>query len=270
MKVSVARRAAYWMLDRIDDVSGRRHSMVPPRALSFVGTGNSLQIGRNWMRHFEDFGNLTPKFHVLDVGCGVGRMAIPFAQFLSPEGRYEGFDIVSKGIDWCRAKITSKHSNFHFQVADVYNEFYNPGGRFKASEYRFPYEDQSFDFVFLTSVFTHMLPEDVNNYLNEVARVLKRNRRCLASLYVLNDQSRALMLKPESQHNFGHRMGVYSVEDPMQPEGAVAYEEPYVRKAVALSGMKLLEPIQFGTWCGRKGGLRTQDFIVVEKGDSSA
>ena len=47
----------------------------------------------------------------------------------------------------------------------------------KASEYTFPYEDGEFDVVVLTSVFTHMLPDDVAHYLDEIARVLKPGGR---------------------------------------------------------------------------------------------
>ena len=77
-----------------------------------------------------------------------------------------------KGIAWCQENITPKHPNFRFQVADIRNKEYNSGERFAASEYEFPYEDASFDFVLLTSVFTHLLPNEVENYLSEIQRVL--------------------------------------------------------------------------------------------------
>jgi hypothetical protein len=70
--------------------------------------------------------------------------------------------------EWCQGNISSKYPNFRFQLADVYNTEYNPGGTHRASEYESPYEDESFDFVILTSAFTHMLPEEVSNYLSEI------------------------------------------------------------------------------------------------------
>ena len=45
----------------------------------------------------------------------------------------------------------------------IYNKKYNPAGKCKWSEYGFSFETQSFDSVFLTSVFTHMLPQDMDN-----------------------------------------------------------------------------------------------------------
>jgi len=82
-------------------------------------------------------------------------------------------------IDWCRRKISSKYPNFHFQFADIFNGVYNPKGKIKPVEYKFPYENESFDFVFVKSVFTHMLPQDMEHYFSEIARVLRKDGRCL-------------------------------------------------------------------------------------------
>ena len=59
-------------------------------------------------------------------------------------------------IEWAQLSISSRFPNFTFQKADIFNKFYNPDGVFKAVDYRFPYEDRSFDLIFLTSVFTHI------------------------------------------------------------------------------------------------------------------
>src|SRR5262249_6440676 len=53
-------------------------------------------------------------------------------------------------------------------------------------EFVFPYADASFDFVFLTSVFTHMLPAEVAQYLREVRRVLRPAGRCPAAFFFLH------------------------------------------------------------------------------------
>jgi len=46
---------------------------------------------------------------------------------------------------------------FRFQHADLFNTAYNPRGVQQAAQYRFPYEDDSFDFAYLGSVCTHLL-----------------------------------------------------------------------------------------------------------------
>jgi len=129
-------------------------------------------------------------------------MAIPLTKYLNKASHYEGFDIVADGINWCRENITTKYPNFNFRLADVFNKFYNPKGRKSPSDYEFPYENESFDFVFLTSVFTHMLPDGIENYMREIYRVLKKNGRCLITFFLLNDESRNLIQIEESDLDF--------------------------------------------------------------------
>ena len=146
--------------------------MIPPRGMIFIGAGDFEQIGKDFKKHFIELGNLQPGDRVLDVGCGIGRMAIPLTSYLSQEGEYWGFDIVKQGIEWCQRRISPKYGNFHFLHSDIYNKEYNPKGKLQAREYKFPFEDQCFDFVFLTSVFTHMLPADMENYVSEIGESL--------------------------------------------------------------------------------------------------
>src|SRR3954454_3335822 len=63
----------------------------------------------------------------------------------------------------------------------------------EGSEYVFPYPNATFDFVFLTSVFTHMLPTDMEHYVSEIVRVLKPNGRSLCTFLLLNDESMRFM-----------------------------------------------------------------------------
>jgi len=148
--------------------------LLPPLSLRFVGDGDFLAIGEAFGKMFVEQGGLKPHERVLDIGCGVGRMAIPLTNYLISPGQYAGFDIVKEGIDWCQQNITPRFANFEFQFLDVYNGHYNPAGKLAANSVRFPYESDRFDFVFLTSVFTHMLADGIERYLCEVQRVLNR------------------------------------------------------------------------------------------------
>jgi SAM-dependent methyltransferase len=127
----------YWFLNAVDAVLGRRPDLVPPRHLSFIGSGDFLQIGNEFLRYFKELADLQPNHRVLDVGCGIGRMAVLLTNYLSSEGSYAGFDIVPHGITWCKEQITSKHRNFHFHLADTRNREYNPGGQLTAAEWCF-------------------------------------------------------------------------------------------------------------------------------------
>ena len=116
-----------------------------------IGCG-FLEVSSEFLGHFIQMAGLKPGSDVLDVGCGCGRMAYMLAHYLDPAARYEGIDIVDHLVAWAQQTITPQFSNFTFQKADIYNKCYNPKGTFAASKYRFPYEDESFDLIFLTSV----------------------------------------------------------------------------------------------------------------------
>jgi len=163
---------------------GHYASLIPPLELMYdgpVGFEEFKTNGEEFFRYYTELCDLKPYERMLDVGSGIGRKTFLLTDYLNDEGSYEGLDIVKKGIDWCTERITRKYPRFKFQLIDVCNQHYNPTGRYKASEYRFPFADESFDFAVLCSVFTHMLAEDVEHYLCEVARVLKTGGRCLIS-----------------------------------------------------------------------------------------
>ena len=172
-----------------------------------------------------------------------------------------------ESIAWCRENITPRYPNFHFQVADIYNKSYNPGGSQRASEYRFPYEDESFDFVFLASVFTHLLPADMENYIAQTSRVLKSGGRCVISYFLLNKESRESIEAGEITKGprFPHDYGEYRVQNKNIPEVAIAHDENVVRNLYEKYGLKISDPIRYGAWPGRDGSVFRQDIIWATK-----
>ena len=185
--------------------------------------------------------------------------------YLKDGGSYDGFDIIPHGIRWCRKQITSRAPNFRFLLADIYNYAYNPLGKYKAAEYEFPYENETFDFAFLTSVFTHMLPQDMEHYLYETARALKRSGRCLITFFLLNRESLELINCGRSIYDFKHEGRGFRTIDKATPESAVAYDEKFIRGVYEEFGLAIAEPIHFGSWCGRENFLSYQDIIVAVK-----
>ncbi|MEJ0048392.1 MAG: class I SAM-dependent methyltransferase [Rhodospirillales bacterium] len=239
--------------------------LVPPEHLNFVGGGGFLEIGNEFRAFFRDLGGLKRNDRVLDVGCGIGRMAGPLTAYLSRKGSYEGFDIVPHGIEWCTANITRRFPRFRFQLADIRNKWYNANGRTGAAEYRFPYPDASFDFVFLVSVFTHLLPNEVENYLAEISRVLKPGGTCFATWFILNAESEPLIAGGRSTLNFRIPIEGGLTVNAEAPEETVAYRQDVVAGLYAKNRLDVAPAIYFGSWCGRAEHLSYQDIYVVRK-----
>ena len=185
---------------------------------------------------------------VLDLGCGCGKLARALTTYLTAEGRYDGLDITREVIDWCAARYR-KYPNFHFHFADVRSERYNPQGALTASTLEFPFSPDTFDVVFLSSVFTHMLPADVDHYLSEIARVMKRGGVCLATFFVLDKESRRNIEAGLTSPAFGYDFasGDCRIDVPTLPEAAIAYDERFVR-ALHHKHRLTVERIAFGEW----------------------
>jgi SAM-dependent methyltransferase len=259
------RRIYHLPADLLNSLLGRRDPLTPPKGRVFFGGGDFNQVGEEYLRYFVELGGLRPNERVLDVGCGIGRMAVPLTRYLDNRGSYEGLDVFPKGIAWCQENITPRYPNFRFRVADIKNKEYNPGGRFAASEYEFPYAEASFDFVLLTSVFTHLLPDEVENYLSEIERVLAPGGRCFASFFLLNEESLGLIRSGSSTIDFRHDFGGYRIKDVQTPEAAIAFLEDYIRSLYAERKLDIAEPIHYGSWPGRRAFLSYQDIVVAVK-----
>jgi SAM-dependent methyltransferase len=251
-------------MDIVDFLSGRRDPLVPPRRLIFVGAGDFRKIGAEFLGYFVNVAQLKRDESVLDVGCGVGRIALALTQYLDSSARYEGLDVVEKGIEWCQANISPRHKNFHFVLADIFNAGYNPSGKILASEYVFPFTDNSFDFVFLTSVFTHMLPNELEHYMSEIARVTRKGGRCLITSFLLNEEALALIARKESSEDFAYVGSGYRTIDAVRPDRAVAYDETFVRDLFSRHRFAI-QTVRYGSWCKRQAYLSYQDIVVATR-----
>jgi SAM-dependent methyltransferase len=253
---------------------GESDDLVPPPELQAYIGGGFERVGSEFLNYFRDLGGLQPHHRVLDVGCGSGRMAVPLTKFLSGEGSYEGFDISAPVVNWCTANITRRYPNFRFQVADLCNPAYNLKSKRQAADYVFPFDANYFDLVFLTSVFTHMKPRDMEAYAAQIARVLKPNGKCLITFFLLNPESRGLMREEAEvcsnsdskrlNFQFIIEHGCQAV-DAAKPEDALAYDETLVRQIFAIHNLRVDEPIHYGSWCGRKPYLSFQDIVIATK-----
>ncbi len=249
-----------------DFLFGKKNSLSPPKGKIFVGYGEFKSQGERILKQFITYGRLKPAHRVLDVGCGIGRTAIPLATYLAKEGSYEGFDIVKPGIAWCKKHVSTTFTNFNFIHVNLKNNLYNLKTDKKAKYFIFPYPDEDFDFVCLTSVFTHMLPEDVNGYLKQIYRVLKHNGICYATFFIINEEGEKYMQTYKGL-KFPFRYKNYYLHNKNVKEANVAYDEGYLKNELIGNSGLVIEKIYYGYWTGRKKGdsLDFQDTIILKK-----
>lgn len=259
------RRIYFCPIDFWNSLTGKRDKTIPPKGLIFTGSGDFKKTGEHYLSIFKEHCNLLPDHRVLDVGSGIGRIAIPLTKYLNQNGSYEGFDIVKRGIDWCEKNISIAYPNFKFTYIDLKNDLYNLKTSKSAKDFVFPYQDNSFDLVVLTSVFTHMMPEDVENYTKEIYRVLKPNGRCLVTYFILNPESKSYM-KTRSGLNFKYEFDNYSLIDKDVKEANIAFEEDYLIEIINQNYL-IIEKKFHGFWSGRPKDLSFdfQDMYILSK-----
>lgn len=110
------------------------------------------------LRHY----GLRPGDHLVDVGCGAGRLAKPLAAYLT--GPYLGIDLVPDLV--AHARQVAGRPDWRFEVID---------------HIEIPEADGAADMVCFFSVMTHLLHEQTFWYLEEARRVLKPGGRIVFS-----------------------------------------------------------------------------------------
>jgi SAM-dependent methyltransferase len=253
----------------LDRIQGQRQDLVPPRSQIFTGNVDDFKSsGDALVAVLVETAGLTPQSRVLDIGSGLGRLAVGLTTYLDEAGSYDGIDIVPSGVRWCAENITPRFPNFMFTLADIYNKEYNPDGRLKASEYQFPYPDDQFDLVVLRSVYTHMLPEDVEHYVSEVTRMLRPGGRCYATYSLIDEEVMEAMAAGRTTLRMQSRSDPAWVVDPKVPELAVGYEESYVRELYQRYGL-VIDKVLYGSWSRRPRNWamrgQPQDIVITAK-----
>jgi SAM-dependent methyltransferase len=253
---SVRLRAA----DALDALTGRRDALTPPRRMSgYVGGGDFRATGEEFLGHFRELGGLREGDRVLEMGCGIGRMARVLAPVLRPPGSYDGFDVVAPGIAWCEAHYRDTAAPFRFVHADLRNSAYNPAGTVAADDYRFPYDDAAFNLVIATSLFTHLLPAAAEHYLAEAARVLAPGGRLFCTWLLFSPGRPA----PATFAPLSAADPAVVVADPGVPEDAIAYQEGWLAARLSARGLSL-RTLAHGTWSGLEGR-SLQDIVVAQR-----
>jgi ubiquinone/menaquinone biosynthesis C-methylase UbiE len=102
--------------------------------------------------------NSFENFKILDFGCGDGN-SYSFFKTYFPTSSYKGIDISSESINVAESKFENKNDFKVFNGIEI------------------PFEDQTFDIVFIACVLHHINEELHTKIFHEIHRVLKTNGR---------------------------------------------------------------------------------------------
>ena len=256
----LARKILYRPLDLFSSRSYANGIPLPPKSLIFTGGGDFKETGFRFLSYFKKYGDLHPTFNVLDIGSGMGRMAIPLSHYMSNSGSYDGIDIMKEGTKWCSKNISTKFPNFKFHHVDLKNDLYKLDGG-DASNFKLPFPSHQFDLVILISVFTHMLPEEVSNYFREIKRTLRSGKKCLITLFIFHDDT--ILVK----NNFGKfikQNDDFALMNEKVKSANVAYSMDFIKKQLKENACQL-DYYSAGKWQDVTAEEDFQDFIVFSK-----
>lgn len=228
-----------------------------------VGAADRFEVaGKEMSDLLIKLANAKRKKYILDVGCGCGRVALYLARS-GFRGTYWGMDIYDKQITWAQKNISIKYPRFHFYQANLYNKLYNPRGKLRSRDYLFPFPDNSFDLIYFTSVFTHLVEDDMKQFIKETSRLLTMGGLSFMTFFLLNPTQERL--KKDNLLKFKYGNNIFKATEKKLPEAAIAYNEKYVTRLLKISDLTVIKPILYGNWSGRGKYTSFQDIVLAVK-----
>ena len=204
---------------------------LPPVGLRFGGEHfrkdcDFLSAGRYDVERLVKLCGLTDSSSLLEVGCGPGRLPIGLLQVFKEFGDYTGLDVNKARIDWCKEHIQDFHPGMSFHHIDIENARYNPKGVASQMDYTIPVDAGQSDCIYLYSVFSHLMDNEVNAYLSEFSRVLRAAGKIFLTAFVSPHTNRLIEENPSD-------FGPLSWHGPLH---CVLYQQEYFETLLGAHG----------------------------------
>ena len=239
--------------------------LPPIEYMNIVGSHNRSHFRKSQSDLFRELvirSRINPSSTVVDLGCGCGRLAIPFAFFLD-NGRYYGVDVWREGIEWCKGHLSVRNSCLEFFMLEPDNPYYFEERQANIQNVlRMEFvKDSSVDFAFAISVFTHLVSGDCRQYFSELSRILKRSGIAYLTCFIIDrfffrHVSKTGLHRAVREHDVGCYYA-YRAQDFF-----AGYTQEKWQGMLEESGLEILS-FELGSWANKPGSRLYQDTYIV-------
>ncbi len=242
-------------------------SIPPQKLIKDSGSKNISHYVSNTLLFTKDLIQqcmLKRNANVLEIGCGVGRIANGLLHYLNKEGSYWGIDVNPEMINWCHKYIHTRRGNFKFQQIPVINNYYYEKNNNKLNKYDFSFLDnQKFDCVVAMATFNHLRMEDTQKYLQEISSRLKPNGVAYLTFFIIDQcflrfQQRTKLYQDLQQEHTGIWYG-YELQSSF-----TGYEMQTLKEILDDANLKIIT-YHPGKWAQKKRSRLFQDWMLVER-----
>ncbi len=124
--------------------------------------------------------------------------------------------------------------------------------------------DGKFDAAIVSSVFTHIMPDEIERYISELVRVLKPGGRCFISAFLFDEEAEAAVANGTTVFDFRYPVGPCLTFDREHPEAGIASHKDWLLGFLDRSGLEV-NTIRNGTWRFVRSYEVSQDYVVTTK-----
>jgi len=203
--------------------------LPPPRlrmgGAHFRSDEDFLAGARADVAELQQWCGLCADSHVVDWGCGAGRLAVGLRETVGRVADYHGIDIQQRLVGWAERWLTAP--GYRFTRVDVTHAHYNPAGRVDRS---LPVADGSVDVFYAYSVFSHLAGEDTVGYLGALRLALAPEGRGWFTLFVEDG------VPDEEENPAGYGPLAWSV-----PLHCVRYDRGWFEARLADAGLAVVD-----------------------------
>jgi len=239
---------------------------LPPQDMLFMDkdADAGLEHGKKLIGRIRDLAGIGDGLF-FDVGCGWGRAAYGLlASGFS--GRYVGFDLLPKQIDWLKEKFSAVHPAYRFEKTHIPGGFEQKDGGNLAADIS-KLIDGPIETAAALSIFTHVYEETVLDYTSQAFEHLAPGRAFAFTSFLYNADAKSRIEAGQGYFSVRNKHNDHCFfEDVNNPRKVISYSEEWLFDRLRSQGYAV-EHVVYGNWCGRDRAVHSdgQDWVVIRK-----